>query len=101
MEVAAFRAYQTTQAGQTLDAGVASPAPDSASFQDALGRALEQLAGLQTRADASLMQLAAGQPVELHQVMLAMEEASIGFQLALQVRSKILEAYQDVMRTQV
>jgi flagellar hook-basal body complex protein FliE len=39
--------------------------------------------------------------VNLHQVMLHLEESRIGLQLLLQVRNRVLEAYQDVMKMQV
>ena len=47
------------------------------------------------------MRMAAGDPIDLHEVMLARETASLQFQLAVQVRNKLVEAYQDVMRMQV
>jgi flagellar hook-basal body complex protein FliE len=42
-----------------------------------------------------------GQNVSLHQTMIAMEEASISFQLMVEVRNKLLESYQELMRMQV
>jgi flagellar hook-basal body complex protein FliE len=42
-----------------------------------------------------------GQNVPLHQVMIASEEASISFQLMLEVRNKLLDGYQELMRMQV
>lgn len=71
------------------------------SFQKLLSDAVESLNKLQAEADASAARLAAGEPVELHEVLLANERASIAFQLAMQVRNKIVEAYQEVMRMQV
>lgn len=53
------------------------------------------------RSDKEVRQLAAGEPVSLHEVMIHMEEAKLQFQLLAQVRNRLLEAYQDVMRTQV
>lgn len=70
-------------------------------FQKALGEAVTNLNKLQQEADSSATRLAAGEPIELHEVLLATEKASIAFQLAVQVRNKIVEAYQDVMRMQV
>jgi flagellar hook-basal body complex protein FliE len=52
-------------------------------------------------AQADLQQLAVGAPVNLHQVMLHLEESRIGLQLLLQVRNRVLEAYQDVMKMPV
>ena len=53
------------------------------------------------RSDQEVRRLAAGEPVSLHEVMIHMEEAKLQFQLLAQVRNRLLEAYQDVMRTQV
>lgn len=42
-----------------------------------------------------------GRPVEIHDVMIAMERASVAMNLTMAVRNKVLEAYQEIMRTQV
>jgi len=51
--------------------------------------------------DQLLQRLATGQVDNLHQVMIGLEEAKLSFQLLVQVRNKLLEAYQDIMRMQV
>lgn len=51
--------------------------------------------------DTEVQQLATGQASNLHEVMIHLEEAKLSFQLMLQVRNRMLEAYQDVMRTQI
>ncbi len=43
----------------------------------------------------------AGQPVEPHDLMIALEKASTAMQLTLQVRNKMLEAYQEISRMQI
>lgn len=77
--------------------------PSSAleSFEQILGSAVNSLTQKEAAAGQAVASLAAGEDVELHQVMLAMQEADISFQLALQVRNKLVEAYQEVMRMQV
>ena len=60
-----------------------------------------QVAAKQAAAGESMNQLLSGQNVSLHQTMIAMEEASISFQLMVEVRNKLLEAYQELMRMQV
>jgi len=70
-------------------------------FGKALMDAIDGLSQTQNAADDKSVQLAAGDPVDLHEVMLARETASLDFQLAVQVRNKLVEAYQDVMRMQV
>lgn len=51
-------------------------------------------------AEQSLVQLAAGEG-NLHAVMIELEQAKTAFQLAVQVRNKVLEAYQDLVRMQI
>jgi flagellar hook-basal body complex protein FliE len=75
--------------------------PAASSFAERLHDALSQVAGTQQQADAGALRLAAGDLENLHQAALQMEEAKLTFQLALQVRNKIVEAYQEVSRMQV
>ena len=70
-------------------------------FGKALTDAIQGLSQAQNNADTKSVQLAAGEPIDLHEVMLARETASLDFQLALQVRNKLVEAYTDVMRMQL
>ncbi len=48
-----------------------------------------------------LQQLATGNAQNLHQVMIRLEESRLSFELLMQVRNRLLEAYQDVMKMQV
>jgi len=52
-------------------------------------------------AEQSLSGLATGETANLHAVMIELENARLAFQLALQVRNKLLEGYQDLMRMQI
>lgn len=62
-----------------------------------IGRVNHQVA----RADALVQKLALGEADNLHQVMVALDEARVGFQLMAQVRNRAIEAYQDLLRMQV
>ena len=52
-------------------------------------------------AEKGMQQLAAGDAASLHDVMIRMEEAKLALHLAVQVRSRLLDAYQEVMRMQM
>ncbi|MDW7982640.1 MAG: flagellar hook-basal body complex protein FliE [Thermomicrobium sp.] len=67
------------------------------SFADVLERAFGALNDQLNEADRLALALAAGEDVDLHQVMVALETASIGLQAALQIRNRALEAYREVM----
>lgn len=52
-------------------------------------------------AEGALQELAAGRSNNIHHVMLALEDAKLSFQLLIQVRNKLLEGYQDILRMQI
>ena len=70
-------------------------------FKQVLTDALEQVNDHQLQAEALHNELAEGQTDNLHQVAVAAEKASLSLQLALQVRNKAVEAYQEIMRMQI
>lgn len=70
-------------------------------FNELFKTVLESINEKQTSADASIKQLAAGNDIELHNVVLAMQKASLTMQFAIQVRNKMTEAYQEIMRMQI
>jgi flagellar hook-basal body complex protein FliE len=70
-------------------------------FGSALKDAVGALGQLGAKADASSLSLAKGDPIDIHEVMLNTEQASLGFSMALQVRNKLIDAYQEVMRMSV
>ena len=70
-------------------------------FGSALKDAVDALGQLGAKADASSLALAKGDPIDIHEVMLNTEQASLGFSMALQVRNKLIDAYQEVMRMSV
>lgn len=73
----------------------------SAAFGTTLNNALDGLSKMQISSDQAIQKLAAGENVDLHQVMIATEETDIAFRVALSMRDKLVEAYQEVMRMQV
>jgi flagellar hook-basal body complex protein FliE len=90
--------------------GVAAAAPRVATraagaggegFAQALGEALDQVNALQLEAEQTATTLASGKPVDMTQAVVTLEKASVSLQFAIQVRNKLLEAYQEIMRMQV
>ena len=68
---------------------------------DTLQTALGEVARLDQVADAHVQALAAGQPADPHEIMLAVEQANMALDLVIEVRNRLLEAYQELSRTQV
>ena len=78
--------------------GAPSPGGD---FSKLLGDMVGKVSDLQNSADKSIQSLATGESKGLHEVMIAVEKASISFQMLTQVRNKAVEAYQEIMRMPV
>lgn len=77
------------------------PSADQKSFAGILTDALGEVNALQNQSALMKQQLVAGQITDVHQVTLAAEKAGIAFQLTMQIRNKVVEAYQEIMRMQV
>src|SRR5437762_2899853 len=77
------------------------PAGAANAFSQLLNDAVGNIDKLQKTADSNIKKLATGQPVDLHDVTISMEQSNLSFQLGMQVRNKILDAYQEIMRMQV
>jgi len=74
---------------------------ESGDFGKAFQGAIADVQKLQDRAGELTQRLISGDVTDVHQVMIAGEEASVAFELMMEIRNKLLEAYQEVMRMQV
>ena len=70
-------------------------------FSQLVSQGLEQVNGAVLDSQVDMQRLASGEVDNLHQVMLRMEQSRLSFQLMLQVRNRLLESYQELMRMQV
>lgn len=71
------------------------------SFADTLKEAVNSVNVAQKEADVKMQELATGKTKNIHDVMLTAEKADISLRLMTQVRNKIIEAYQEIMKMQV
>ena len=85
------------------DAGSAAAGSASASpkFSNFLEGAIAEVSGKMQAADAEKTKLFTGETNNLHQAMISMQEASVAFSLMVEVRNKLVESYQEIMRMQV
>jgi flagellar hook-basal body complex protein FliE len=82
-------------------ASVSGVQSSETSFAGLLGELVQGVNAKQGIATQALQDLQSGQSVSLHQTMIAAEEANISFQLMVEVRNRLLESYQELMRLQV
>lgn len=68
------------------------------SFGKMLARSLNEVNQLKLNADEAINDLAAGKQKDIHQTMISLEKADVAFQLMMQIRNKIIAAYETVMR---
>ena len=69
-------------------------------FLETLETAIDQVQQLQSQADAKVESLLKGNGTDVHSAMIAVEKADLSFQLMMQVRNKIVQAYQEISRLQ-
>lgn len=84
---------------QTLTAP--SAAGKSGEFQDILSSTINSMEGLNRDASTAVQQFLTGENEELHTTILATQKAQLAFELGLQVRNKVVDAYQEVMKTAI
>jgi flagellar hook-basal body complex protein FliE len=87
--------------GATQDVSSSASPQGGKGFGGMLGDALSKLGEADAQASQQAQLLATGKSQDLTTVVMAVERAGMAFQLATQVRNKAVEAYQDIMRTQV
>lgn len=80
----------------TASAGSAKP-----QFSSFLESAVAEVSDKMKAADAEKTKLFTGETNNLHQAMISMQEAGVAFSLMVEVRNKLVESYQEIMRMQV
>ncbi|HBM81513.1 MAG: flagellar hook-basal body complex protein FliE [Clostridiales bacterium] len=73
----------------------------SVPFGDYLKDALDSANDLQINADNETQKLITGQSTDIHQALIAAEEARIQMELVVQVRNKLMDSYQEISRMQI
>jgi flagellar hook-basal body complex protein FliE len=71
------------------------------SFAGIIKQAMNDVNQAKLEADRAIHELATGDKKDIHQTMIALEKAEVSFQLMMQVRNKIVSAYEEIMRMQV
>lgn len=100
--VAAMAAAQAgTSALGAMQIDVAQTAPAANSFASLMQDQLSELNSSIDAAEGAMRNVAAGKSVELHDTMISLERARISVQTFVQVRNKLVESYQDLMRMQL
>lgn len=84
--------------GAKADPVAQAPGEVLQSFGQLLKDNLNQVNQLQTDAQKAVQTYAVGGPIELHQVMIASERAGLAMDLTMEIRNKLVQAYQEISR---
>lgn len=76
--------------------GIGGGAAGDTDFMSTLRNAMDQVGELQSEADGKVAQLLTGNGQDVHSTMIAVQKASLAFEMMVQVRNKIVQAYQQV-----
>ena len=72
-----------------------------AAFSAILGDAIQEVNDLQSQAGQEAQKVMTGEITDIHSAMIAVQKADVSFQMMMQVRNKIVSAYQEIMKMQV
>jgi flagellar hook-basal body complex protein FliE len=87
------------RAPELFDLGVAGK--DGAGFGAALSDAVSRVEDYRVQSENSIQQFLAGEDEDVHAVAVSVQKAEASFELFLQLRNKVVEAYQEIMRMQL
>ena len=96
-----LKALQGVGPSKGLSRSSENKGTEGPSFADTLAQSLDKVNKLQKEADVAIQDFATGDTRNIHETMIAVSKADVAFRLTMQVRNKMVEAYQEVMRLQV
>jgi flagellar hook-basal body complex protein FliE len=79
---------------------VSSDSGSGAGFREVLGSVIDDIQQLESQAETSVAGVLSGNGTDVHRAMIAVEKADLSFQLMMQVRNKIVSAYEEISRMQ-
>jgi flagellar hook-basal body complex protein FliE len=102
ISIGAPPAVSMLESPASLSTGGAVPgAGDANSFQAVFAEAIDRVQAYQDTSQATIGQFLDGADIDLHQVALNVQKAETAFELFAEVRNKVVQAYQEIMRLQV
>ena len=86
---------------ENIGAASATGGAPSSGFMNTLQQAISKANDIQLGADQATEALMTGQSQNVHQTMVALQEADVSFQLMMQIRNKLVSAYEEIQRMQI
>ncbi len=89
---------RVTQLDELRPQASASSRSAGVAFADRLKESIQTVDGLQRESEAAQTAFAGGEDIDLHEVLIKVEEAELAFRAMMEVRTKLVEAYREIMR---
>ena len=100
MDISSIKNTGTSPASKEFVSSIEEQEQGS-SFKKTLSGFMNEVNDLQTKANASIENLATGKVENVHEVMIAMAKAEVSFKFMMEARNKLVETYKEVMRMQM
>jgi len=97
IEAQSVRALYETQKKQMMEK---PSAQQEVSFGKMLGEAVQQVQQTETDANAAVQKYVNGEEIDVHNVMILLEKANLNLRMAMQIRNKVIAAYEEIKRLQ-
>jgi flagellar hook-basal body complex protein FliE len=101
MELSNIQQSAPSVAGALAGGSAPQAAATKKSFSDIMEKLVGEVDGTMKAADAEKAKVLSGESTNLHQAMISMQEAGVAFSVMVEVRNKLVESYQEIMRMQV
>ena len=98
---AKLRALEGLQVKKPSELKKTAKEGEGPSFNEVLKKAIAEVSGLEKEADRQILELAAGKATNIHEAMIALQKADVSFKLLMEIRDKLIGAYQEIMRMPV
>ena len=95
-----FKISGSPEIGKGFELDSKNNKTDGPVFKDMLKNLVDEVNTLQKNADNSIKGLATGETKDIHDVTIKLEEAGIAFDLMMEIRNKLVDAYQQIIRMQ-
>lgn len=92
---------QSNETQASLGTTQPTAASQTSSFSNVIDNAVQEVDGKMKAAESDQAKVMTGETNNLHQAMISMQEASVAFSLMVEVRNKLVDSYQELMRMQV
>ena len=86
------------QSGGSIEKDPGRKQKSGAYIKETFQNFISDVNAMQKKADQSIQKMAAGEITDVHQVMSSVEEANVAFNMMMEIRNKVMDAYQEIMR---